>query len=567
MNQIVTFYSYKGGVGRSMALANVASILSYWQYRVLIVDWDLEAPGLERYFEDFIKVKKIEYVPGVIELLESKVNKNINLAWQDCIVPFSIDKKCQEIHLITSGITDDSYSKRVRTFDVNAFYSLQNGGKKIEQLREDLLDTYDFVLIDSRTGLTDFGGLCTIHLPDSLILLYTPTNQSLDGVISVANRAKNEQVKLPYDRERLRTLLIPSRIDNQTEYKITQEWMDKFAKRTASFFDSWIPLSFDIQQVLDMIKISYVPYFSYGEKLSVLNFNSQDPSSLNFPYFNISGIIANEFGNAELLLNERNKFLSLARKGVYKERQTSLLKIYMIFANKDYSSIAGIKHQISILKSIYDIDIWEDSSIKPGLNFRNDSRKRIADSDIFIILVTKSLIKSKYFYEELNSISILKDNVKIIPILVEATDFDNTNLKDFQFLPKSMKPLNKYKNKRIGYKEVLDELKFVIEDELKMLDSKNNENTGKIPGIGQDKILQLISQASIEEALNEINKILNNNSHQDLRKARNEYVLISSQMSRLKDLDNSKIINETESQTLFNQIVRQLLDLVYLIYD
>src|SRR5512134_20337 len=47
---VYTFYSYKGGVGRSMALANVAALLAKWGRRVLVVDWDLEAPGLERYF-------------------------------------------------------------------------------------------------------------------------------------------------------------------------------------------------------------------------------------------------------------------------------------------------------------------------------------------------------------------------------------------------------------------------------------------------------------------------------------------------------------------------------------
>ena len=44
--QIVTCYSYKGGVGRSFTLANLAVILAQWRYRVLCVDWDLEAPGL-----------------------------------------------------------------------------------------------------------------------------------------------------------------------------------------------------------------------------------------------------------------------------------------------------------------------------------------------------------------------------------------------------------------------------------------------------------------------------------------------------------------------------------------
>ena len=53
MGTIVTFYSYKGGVDRSMALANVAFLLAQRGHRVLAIDWDLEAPGLERYFEEF----------------------------------------------------------------------------------------------------------------------------------------------------------------------------------------------------------------------------------------------------------------------------------------------------------------------------------------------------------------------------------------------------------------------------------------------------------------------------------------------------------------------------------
>jgi MinD-like ATPase involved in chromosome partitioning or flagellar assembly len=48
--RVVTFYSWKGGVGRSFALANVGVQLALSGMRVLLIDWDLEAPGLERYF-------------------------------------------------------------------------------------------------------------------------------------------------------------------------------------------------------------------------------------------------------------------------------------------------------------------------------------------------------------------------------------------------------------------------------------------------------------------------------------------------------------------------------------
>src|SRR5215470_15693090 len=83
MGEIVTFYSYKGGTGRSMALANVAHILA-WRLsppqNVLMIDWDLEAPGLHKYFLDELKVnfpdatarsypKALTEKPGLIDFM------------------------------------------------------------------------------------------------------------------------------------------------------------------------------------------------------------------------------------------------------------------------------------------------------------------------------------------------------------------------------------------------------------------------------------------------------------------------------------------------------------------
>ncbi len=70
---IHTFYSYKGGVGRSMALANIAELLYSKGLRVLMIDFDLEAPGLEQYFykKDDPLLKKVLAQRGIIDLLLS----------------------------------------------------------------------------------------------------------------------------------------------------------------------------------------------------------------------------------------------------------------------------------------------------------------------------------------------------------------------------------------------------------------------------------------------------------------------------------------------------------------
>ncbi|GAB3838321.1 hypothetical protein GCM10029963_04280 [Micromonospora andamanensis] len=67
--QIITFYSYKGGTGRTMALANTAWILAANGHRVLVVDWDLESPGLHRFYRPFIHEGMLRGAGGVIDML------------------------------------------------------------------------------------------------------------------------------------------------------------------------------------------------------------------------------------------------------------------------------------------------------------------------------------------------------------------------------------------------------------------------------------------------------------------------------------------------------------------
>src|SRR5262245_20551443 len=68
---IYTFYSFKGGVGRSMALANIGTYFYRQGYKTLLIDFDLEAPGLERYFESRYKLnlRKIQSEPGLMDML------------------------------------------------------------------------------------------------------------------------------------------------------------------------------------------------------------------------------------------------------------------------------------------------------------------------------------------------------------------------------------------------------------------------------------------------------------------------------------------------------------------
>ena len=149
--QITTFYSYKGGTGRSMALANVAWILAANGKRVLVVDWDVEAPGLHRYFLPFDDVN-LHRTEGLIELLTRYVSlmvtpkgqrppltgEPLSLAEpQRYAVPMSFDfPRDGCLHLLGAGRQDHKYVERVRAFDWSAFYERFGGTAFIDMFAE-----------------------------------------------------------------------------------------------------------------------------------------------------------------------------------------------------------------------------------------------------------------------------------------------------------------------------------------------------------------------------------------------------------------------------------------------
>src|SRR4051794_39127664 len=144
LGRIITFYSYKGGTGRSMALANVAWIMASAGNRVLTIDWDLEAPGLHRYFHPFLTDKELngQESQGVIEMAidfavraTTPVTKGEKLGdgWYEPYADFSKwRQRLQwpsgetfhlgvrgngEIDFVPAGRQDAGYAARVNNFD------------------------------------------------------------------------------------------------------------------------------------------------------------------------------------------------------------------------------------------------------------------------------------------------------------------------------------------------------------------------------------------------------------------------------------------------------------------
>ncbi len=283
---VYTFYSFKGGVGRSMALANIAALLSKWGQRVLVIDWDLEAPGIEKFFQRWISGSR-RSTPGLVDLIGA-FDRSSPRDWQTCLLKANLPDHPQPIHILSAGQDDLSdpkadYGKNLQQIKWEPLFD-KRFGAYLELLRREWTANYDFVLVDSRTGITDIGGICTIHLPDVLVCLFTTTEQSLQGVKDVMDRAKEAHATLPVDRRRLLVVPLPARDESRTEYKLAKEWRGRFATELERFYKDWVPKDDTAESILDLLKIPYVAFWSFGERLPVLEEDVDNPDKLAYFY-------------------------------------------------------------------------------------------------------------------------------------------------------------------------------------------------------------------------------------------------------------------------------------------
>jgi cellulose biosynthesis protein BcsQ len=203
---IVSFFSFKGGVGRTSTLVATALTLARNGHRVAIVDLDLEAPGLATIFspDDSNNLGVIDY------LLEKKIQEN-DWKLRNHLIPINkqtlLGEQGEIIQLLPAGTIDGNYLEKLARLD---FQNLVDG--ELQSIMVDMLKELnneakplDFILMDARAGFHDIGGLAITALSHAAVIFGTQSRQSWAGLTHVIRHLASPEVD-----ERLPLILVHS---------------------------------------------------------------------------------------------------------------------------------------------------------------------------------------------------------------------------------------------------------------------------------------------------------------------------------------------------------------------
>jgi hypothetical protein len=294
---------------------------------VLMVDWDLEAPGLDRFFlnADVRQNAKIVARPardptGLMGLLnralKSKGTPPTDADWQDRLINLrvpppepslraSAPPTWGRLDLLPPGHIDPDYSRILSSFSWPSFFADATGGDWLETLRDQWCAAYDYVLIDSRAGLTDSGGICTVQMPHMLVLVFGTNEQSLNGGLHAVTAVQEERRNFGYDRTPLVVIPLLSRWEGENEVDIAETWMQRLDLELAPLTAPWLPRAFSPRNFLEKTRVPHVPRFSFGEPLPVVTHSLTDPGLPGLYFDTIARLIHSRLADAASIIDPR----------------------------------------------------------------------------------------------------------------------------------------------------------------------------------------------------------------------------------------------------------------------
>ncbi len=226
---VTTFYSFKGGVGRTLSMANVAVLLAQSGRSVLVVDFDLEAPGIDT-FREFAPLKPNRGVVDFVhDALEDGATPDVSAYVYTCT---GIGARGGVLRVMPAGIRDEGYARRLADINWRQLYEHGDGFLIFEDLKQQWEDRFspDYVLIDSRTGHSDEAGICTRQLPDCVVALFFPNAQNLEGLEKAVSdiRAESQGV----DGRRIELVFVMSNVpDLDDEDHVISDRLGEFGRR------------------------------------------------------------------------------------------------------------------------------------------------------------------------------------------------------------------------------------------------------------------------------------------------------------------------------------------------
>lgn len=229
----LTFYSYKGGVGRTLAASNFAVYLAKLGQKTVLIDFDLEAPGVDSKFPN---ISMTDNQKGILDYIieYQQTNTDPGSVKEICLqIPVEASTNAAPLWFIPAGnYLSEEYYKKLSQLSWEIIFSEEYNGvaffqNLLARIENELQP--DFVIIDSRTGIGEIAGLCTQQLADEVVIFSSLSGESIKMTKHIKQLILNSEIAEMLEKS-IDVKVVVSRVPKPDE-------LDSFKNRCCKLFD------------------------------------------------------------------------------------------------------------------------------------------------------------------------------------------------------------------------------------------------------------------------------------------------------------------------------------------
>jgi tetratricopeptide (TPR) repeat protein len=192
IKNVISGYSFKGGMGRSSTLAYLAYFYYFMGKDVVVIDSDFEAPGIaSMFFNKRIRQEKGGVLDYIVDL---KIEDNLKL--KDYYQRLGDSKNNGSMKLFPSGIDYDisNYINKISKIDFNSSSYNESFTKLITKINNELKP--DLIFIDLRAGINESNGFVLNNLSNMSFLFFNSEEQNQDGLEAILSSLKSDNYNI-----------------------------------------------------------------------------------------------------------------------------------------------------------------------------------------------------------------------------------------------------------------------------------------------------------------------------------------------------------------------------------
>jgi MinD-like ATPase involved in chromosome partitioning or flagellar assembly len=387
-----------------MALANIAELYYQSGMNVLLIDWDLESPGLERFFG--YSPEMLISQSGLMDLYNTYLSQSLVLPDISSYLIDVYQKEQHHLWLLHAG-------KRFGEYEQEYILNVREKRWKsivtknfISSLKKQLVQYADIILIDSRTGYCDIDNICTYQMPDVFVGFCSCTIQSIDGLSNTLSRLQQND-GVDKRKKSIPVIIIPSRFEPESPKirSFEERFINVFQSCHSTIYRSKEPL-------LWQIGIPYQKKFSFEELVLVKDGRHSENALLYQAYQNIKKLMDNEFFQYDAFVYYDDRDKEKTDRLIH-DIEPKGIKISSLKSIRQKGEIASEIFEKQLSLSRYIIIIWSQHLRDQRLS---DVKATVFDQMVWNYIVNKS--------ETGRLIIAAIDDSKLLDILISEKVFD-----------------------------------------------------------------------------------------------------------------------------------------------